>query len=41
MCWLMSGSATLMDEPDPKATSGAKFCSEGPPNSLKKQFKNV
>eukprot|EP00435_Cladocopium_sp_Y103_P016932 s4283_g4.t1 len=24
MCWLMGKSATLMDQPDPKATSGAK-----------------
>eukprot|EP00435_Cladocopium_sp_Y103_P027983 s2602_g6.t4 len=29
MCWLMGKSATLMDQPDPKATSGAKSCTSG------------
>lgn len=29
MCWLMGATATLMDQPDPKATSGSKTCSSG------------
>eukprot|EP00913_Durusdinium_trenchii_P006868 g6459.t1 len=29
MCWLLGESATLMDQPDPKATSGAKLCRSG------------